>query len=166
MSFKIKDSKSNSKDKKYEDSGDAITKIKTFQGIIDYFDFTETISDSFDPIKKRNEHLWQTEAAVLWSTNAVGHFVRDIEKHQKIGRESVLFQLAVLYKNVIGIHGDIESAIDEAGEVVDHIYGHIQESIEDTVNSKNALEAAVIIANLVLSEVLDHTGVDPESEIL
>lgn len=129
---------------------------KTAKEILDKLGMFDTIEDAYKDTKKLAVELQQVHATGIFAPNAMGAFVRALDKSGSIKKVTVISQLAIFWHYVVVRHDDEDIADENVYEILNHIYGHIQEKIEYLTKNEDSLTAACLITYTLIDEVLDH----------
>jgi len=173
MTYKIKDqgnSKDNSKKKPLEkdtkltqDEHDSVfSECKTTKEILDKLVMFDTLEDAYKETKKLAVELQQVHATGIFAPNAMGAFVMALDKSGSIKKDTVISQMAIFWHYVVSRHDDEDILDENAYEILNHIYGHIQEKIEYLTNNEDSLTAACLVTFTIINEVLNHLGIEDE----
>ena len=177
MTYKIKDqgnskgsSKDNSKKKPLEkdtkltqDEHDSVfSECKTTKELLDKIGMFDTLEKAYKDTKKLAVELQQVHATGIFAPNAMGAFVMALDKSGSIKKDTVISQMAIFLHYVVSRHDDEDILGENAYEILDHIYGHIEERIEYLTKNEDNLTAACLITSTVIDEVLNHLEIEDE----
>ena len=122
----------------------------------------DTLEDAYKDTKKLAVELQQVHATGIFAPNAMGAFVMALDKSGNIKKDTVISQMAIFWHYVVVRHDDEAVADENAYEILNHIYGHIQEKIEYLTNNEDSLTAACLVTYALIDEVLNHLGIEDE----
>ena len=102
--------------------------------------------------------------SIVWSQNCVKHFKKRLEVDGKLHKEDVVLEIYILFKYVL-----TNEAIskEDAFESACHVYGHLQEGIDDYLEKSKAghEENSVDMMVVISKEVFEHIGVVDISDV-
>lgn len=98
----------------------------------------------------------------LWTGNAVKHIREVIAVRGDFPRAHAVLEIFIIFRHIYGMPKE------KAFESARHVYGHIQEEIDDYVSKAKDSDSdkAGTVAFTIAREVMKHIGLDVKTEIV
>lgn len=156
MGYKLKNKKSE------EPQSDKFTRVKMIKevGIYDAQItsklFKENKSENLDGILRHSLDY------TLWTGNAIKHISSVVKDKKILPKADAVLEIYIIFHHIYGMPKEkaFESAL--------HIYGHLQEAIDDYAEKSGdgVYDRAGTIAFFIAREAMKHIGVDIQTEIV
>lgn len=98
----------------------------------------------------------------LWTSNAVKHLRNVIQKEKGVSKAHAVLEIFIIFRHIYGMPKE------KAFESSMHIYGHIQEGIDDFIEKSDddIADKAGTVAFFIAREVMKHIGLETHTEIV